>query len=76
MKHTTIFDAGKGYGPLTNLRTFTDCTLVKRDIQWWMFASGIKKTLLEIDLYSASLPPGVPLSAEGWKITPDPTDGS
>ena len=76
MKYTTIFDDGKGHGSLTNLRTFTDCTIVKRDDQWWMFACGDEKTQPEIHLLSASLPCGAPLSAEGWRITPDETDVS
>ena len=58
MKHTTIFDVGKGYAPITNLMTFTDCTVVKRENQWWMFAGGDGKTLPEINLFSASLPKG------------------
>jgi hypothetical protein len=31
MVHTPIFDAGKGYGALTNLKTLVDCTVVKRE---------------------------------------------
>jgi hypothetical protein len=76
MKYTTIFDDGKGYGSLTTLKTFTDCTVVKRDNQWWMFACGEENTQSEIHLYSASLAKGAPLSAEGWTITPDETDAS
>ena len=76
MKHTTIFDDGKGYGPITNLQTFTDCTVVKRENQWWMFAAGEEKTQPEINLFSASLPIGSPLSAEGWTITPNDADAS
>lgn len=29
-----------------------------------------------IQLFSASLPPGAPLAATGWKLTPDPDDSS
>ena len=76
MKDTTIFDDGKGYGSFTNLKTFTDCTVVKRDHQWWMFAAGEEKTQPEIHLYSASLPKDAPLSAVGWQITPYDADPS
>ncbi|MBV9227809.1 MAG: hypothetical protein JOZ18_00755 [Chloroflexi bacterium] len=76
MKHTRIFDAGKGYDSITNLMTFTDCTVVMRENQWWMFACGDEKTLPEINLFSACLPCGSPLSAEGWKITPSDADAS
>jgi hypothetical protein len=69
--HTRIFDAGKGYGSLTNLKTMVDCTVVKRDDQWWMFTCGIDLASWEIDMFSASLPAGVPLSAKGWTITAD-----
>jgi hypothetical protein len=69
--HTRIFDAGLGYGALTNLKTLVDCTVVKRDNQWWMFTCGVDKTRWEIDMFSASLPAGAPLSASGWTITPD-----
>ncbi|GHO96541.1 hypothetical protein KSF_065890 [Reticulibacter mediterranei] len=71
MKHTRIFDAGLGYGSISTLETLTDCTIVKRDDQWWMFAAGVDP---EINLLSASLPKGVPLSDEVWQITLDPTD--
>ncbi|MGB6729375.1 MAG: hypothetical protein WBE74_26000 [Terracidiphilus sp.] len=69
--HATIFDAGRGYGAITGLRTLVDCTVAKRDGRWWMFACGVERTSPEIQIYSASLPEGGPLSAEGWSITPD-----
>ena len=73
-KHTTIFDAGKGYGPLTTLRTLVDCTVLKRQGRWWMVICGVESTSHEIHLFSASLPEGAPLAAHGWTITTDPTD--
>lgn len=69
-----IFDAGAGYGALKNLKTFVDPTIVKRDGQWWMFAGGVEKGVWEIELFSASLPAGSPLSAEGWTITANEND--
>jgi hypothetical protein len=74
--HTTIFDAGKGYGPITGLRTIIDCTVVKRETRWWMFACGLYKESWEIQMFSASLPENAPLSATGWQITPDVNDSS
>jgi hypothetical protein len=76
VRRTRIFDAGKGFGPVTGLMTFTDATVAKRDGCWWMFAGGITTVTGEIELLSASLPPGAPLSAAGWQITTDPDDPS
>ena len=73
---TTIFDAGRGYAPVTNLRTLVDCTLAQRDGRWWMFACGVCMDSWEIQMFSAALPPGAPLSAAGWEITPDARDPS
>jgi hypothetical protein len=41
-----------------------------------MFAGGFETASREINLFSASLPPGAPLSATGWRITADPNDTS
>jgi hypothetical protein len=71
-----IFDAGQGYGPLTDLLTLVDATVAKRANRWWMFADGFTKKLPEIHLFSASLPEGAPLSAAGWTVTSDPGDAS
>jgi hypothetical protein len=77
MSHSTsIFDAGKGYGDITDLAALTDCTVVKREDRWWMFASGFGTTSREINLFSASLPEAAPLSATGWQITADTNDAS
>ncbi len=68
---TRIFDAGKGYGSITELKTLVDCTVVKRDDRWSMFTCGVDKTSWEIDMFSASLRAGSPLSADGWTIAAD-----
>lgn len=70
-RHTRIFDAGEGYGTISNLRTMVDCTVAKRDDRWWMFTCGVEHGSLEIQMFSASLPRGAPLSASGWQLTPD-----
>lgn len=72
MSHTRIFDAARGYAPLTELITITDASVVKRADQWQMIAGGIDTASREINLLSATLPPGSPLSAAGWQITADP----
>jgi hypothetical protein len=72
VRHTRIFDAGQGYGPVTDLITFTDASVARRADRWQMLAGGRDKTTGEINLLSASLPPGSPLSATGWQITADP----
>ena len=74
--HTRIFDAGQGYGAITGLRTLVDCTVVKREKRWWMYLCGAETGSHEIDMFSASLPEGAPLSATGWSLTArtdDPT---
>jgi len=73
MKHTMFFDAGKGLESFPNLKVFSDCTLARRGNQWWMFAGGLERWP-DIQLFSACLPSDAPLSTEGWKITPDPSD--
>ena len=72
--HTRIFDAGKGYGSVTNLRILVDCTVAHRQGQWWMCVCGVEKGSREIQLFSASLPAGAPLSAEGWTLATDEND--
>lgn len=45
-----------------------DSSVVRRDQQWWMYLAGQADGYGATDLYSASLPPGVPLSATGWEL--------
>jgi len=44
-----------------------DPSVVWRGEQWWMYLAGQADGYGATDIYSASLPPGVPLSAAGWK---------
>ncbi len=46
-----------------------DASVVKRGEQWWMYLAGQVGGYGTTDIYSASLPSGAPLSAEGWKVT-------
>lgn len=73
-KSTRIFDAGKGYGACTGLRTFVDCTVLKRDARWRMYGCGLSSDDREIQMFSASLPEGAPLAATGWQIKVEASD--
>jgi hypothetical protein len=73
-KETKIFDPADGFSPLADVVVATDSTVVKRGDQWWMYLGGKVLNREGIQLFSASLPPGAPLSAVGWKLTPDPGD--
>jgi hypothetical protein len=72
IRNTRVFDAGQGYGSITDLITFTDACVVSRAGRWQMFAGGLDKASGEINLLSATLPDGAPLSATGWQVTADP----
>jgi hypothetical protein len=69
-----IFDPADGFAPLTNVGELTDGTLAKRGDEWWLFLAGEAGGCESIELFSASLPPGAPLSATGWQLTPAPDD--
>ena len=74
MKITKIFDPADGFAPFTNVAEITDATVVKRGNRWWMYTAGGISGLPAVQLSSASLPEGAPLSATGWKLTADPND--
>ncbi len=48
-----------------------DATVVRRDEQWWMYLAGQPCGFGPTDIFSASLPPGSPLSADGWNVIRD-----
>jgi hypothetical protein len=48
-----------------------DASVVRRGEQWWMYLAGQADGYGPTDIYSASLPPGVPLSATGWNLSRD-----
>jgi hypothetical protein len=76
LSKSKIFDPADGFYPLTDPGNVTDCTVTKRNGQWWMYLAGTVIGRPGIHLFSAFLPPGVPLSAAGWRLTPDPNDPS
>ncbi len=69
MKITKLFDPADGFAPLTDAWAITDATLAKRGDQWWMYMAGKATNRPSIDLFSASLPEGTPLSISGWEVT-------
>jgi hypothetical protein len=66
---TKIFDPADGFAPLTDAVILTDASVVKRGNRWWMYLAGRALNRTSIELFSASLPEGAPLSATGWKLT-------
>jgi len=70
-KKTKIFDPADGFAPLTDPGNVTDATVVYREGRWWMYLAGTVLGSHGIHLFSASLPPGVPLGPTGWTLTAD-----
>ncbi len=68
-----LFDAAAGYEPVTNLVAAGDPDVHWIDDRWWMFF-GAAHTGEKVNLFSASLPPGAPLTSAEWTITTDPAD--
>ena len=60
-------DASTGSGGAELL----DASVVQRHDQWWLYLAGQAHGYGPTEIYSASLPPGAPLSAAGWKLTRD-----
>ncbi len=73
-KETKIFDPADGFAPLTNAAEITDSTVIKRGNQWWMYLAGEAQGHEGIQLFSASLPEGSPLSVQGWTLTAERDD--
>src|SRR6476659_6763975 len=73
-KETKVFDPADGFAPLTDPVEVTDPTIVKRGNRWWMYVATEVDGRPGIQLASAALPEAAPLSATGWRLTPDPGD--
>jgi len=73
-KETKIFDPADGFAPLTDPVILTDASVVKRGNRWWMYLAGRALNRTSIELFSAALPEGAPLSAAGWKLTAQNAD--
>lgn len=73
---TKIFDPADGFAPFVNAAVVTDSTLAQREGRWWMYLAGRLVDHEGIQIFSASLPEGVPLAARGWTLTADPADAS
>lgn len=73
-KETKLFDPADGFAPIRNVYNATDATIAKRENQWWMYLGGKVADAEGIQLFSASLAPGAPLSASGWRLTPRSDD--
>jgi hypothetical protein len=74
LNKTKIFDPADGFAPLTDPGNVTDATVAHRDGRWWMCLAGTVVGKPGIHLFSASLSPGAPLAATGWKLTSDEHD--
>jgi hypothetical protein len=75
-RETKIFDPADGFSPLTDVTEVTDASVIERDGRWCMYLAGQALGRGSIELFGASLPPGAPLAATGWTLTPqrdDPT---
>jgi hypothetical protein len=70
-----LFDASAGYEPVANLMAAGDPDVHWIDDRWWMFF-GAAHTDEKVNLFSASLPPGAPITSTDWTITTDPADPS
>jgi len=71
---TKIFDPADGFGTLADVVEVTDPTLARRGNRWWLYGASQVVGRPGIQLVSASLPAGAPLSPTGWTLTPDSGD--
>jgi len=68
-----IFDRAAGFAPVENLVAIGDPNVQKLGDRWWMFV-GAAHAGDKVNLFSASLPAGAPLSSDEWTITTVPGD--
>jgi hypothetical protein len=72
-KETKIFDPQNAPGG--SGEELLDASVVRRGNQWWMYLAGQASGYGPTQLFSASLDPGAPLSAVGWKLSRDDAGG-
>ncbi len=65
-REITVFDPLDSAAGLSGTELL-DASLVKRGDQWWMYLAGQVGGHGATDIFSASLPPGAPLSMSGWR---------
>jgi hypothetical protein len=73
-----IFDTEAGFAPVKNLIAIGDPNVQNFGGRWWMFV-GAAHAGEKVNIFSASLPPGAPLSSDEWTITTvhgDPTEAA
>jgi hypothetical protein len=73
---TCVFDPAAGFLPLRDPVEVTDPAIFTRDGRWWMCVASEVAGRPGIQLATASLPHGTPLSAAGWRLTADAADSS
>lgn len=67
-----LLDMAEGL-EVANLVAPSDPDVHKFGDRWWMFL-GCLQTTNEVNMFSASLPPGAPLSSTEWEITTESSD--
>jgi hypothetical protein len=71
---TKVFDPADGFAPLTDVVEATDPTVFRRGDRWWMAVATQVANRPGVQLATASLPEGAPLSAPGWRLPSDSRD--
>lgn len=76
VRKVKVFDPSDGTGmrAVTSIGPPQDVTLIRRGNQWRMIAPARTNATRRLSVYSATLPPGAPLSATGWSIETAPGD--
>ena len=68
IKPVKLFGMLDGFSPVRNILGMGDPDVHKIGDRWWMFFGGFRRNFKN-NLFSASLPPGAPLSSNEWSIT-------